>query len=148
MEINIRQFLPHREPMLMVDKLMHINEQEVSTVFEIKKDGVFVQNGFLNEFGLIENAAQTCAGIVAKSFFFDDENQAKENVKVIGFISGIKTLDVYGFPPVGSTITCKSKLESQFNSTEYIICTMKCSTFQGDKLLFEAVINLFIQEDK
>lgn len=148
MEVDIQHFLPHREPMLMVDSLTHINENEVSTFFEIKNENLFVQDGKLNESGLIENAAQTCSGIVAKSYFFDDKNQAKENVKVIGFISGIKTLDVYGFPPVGSTITCKSKLESQFNSTEYIICTMKCSTFQGDKLLFEAVINLFIQEDK
>lgn len=134
--------------MLMVDKLLHINENEVSTVFEIKRDCLFVQNGLLNEFGLIENAAQTCSGIVAKSYFFDENNQEKENVKVIGFISGIKSLNVYDFPPVGSTILCKSNLESQFNSSDYSICTMKCSTFQDDKLLFEAVINLFIQEDK
>lgn len=147
-EIDIRHFLPHREPMLMVDKLSHINENEVSTVFEIKQNTLFVQDGKLNEFGLIENAAQTCSGIVAKSYFFDENNQEKENVKVIGFISGIKELNVFDFPPVGSIIHSKSNLISQFNSTDYTICTMKCSTFLEDKLLFDAVINLYIQEDK
>ena len=132
----------------MVDKLSHINENEVSTIFEVKADTLFIQDGKLNEFGLIENAAQTCSGIVAKSYFFDENNQEKENVKVIGFISGIKELNVYDFPAIGSTIKCVSNLVSQFNSTEYTICTMKCSTFQENKLLFDAVINLFIQEDK
>lgn len=134
--------------MLMVDKLSHINESEVSTIFEIKQENIFVQEGKLNEFGLIENAAQTCSGIVARSYFFDENKQEKKNVKVIGFISGIKELNVYGFPPIGSTIKCLSNLVSQFNSTDYSICTMKCSTFQENKLLFEAVINLYIQEDK
>lgn len=147
-EIDIRLFLPHREPMLMVDKLEHINTNDVSTIFEIKKDTLFVENGKLNEFGLIENAAQTCSGIVAKSYFFDENNQERKNVKVIGFISGIKELKVYDFPPVGSTIKSVSTLVSRFNSTDYTICTMKCTTFQENKLLFEAVINLYIQEDK
>ncbi len=147
-EIDIRLFLPHREPMLMVDKLTHINENEVSTIFEIKVNTLFVQDGKLNEFGLIENAAQTCSGIVAKSYFFDENNQEKQNVKVIGFISGIKELNVYDFPSIGATIKCVSNLISQFNSVDYSICTMKCSTFQGDKLFFDAVINLFIQQEK
>ncbi len=147
-EIDIKLFLPHRPPMLMVDKLTHINESEVSTFFTVKEDSLFVQDGQLNEFGLIENAAQTCSGIVGKSYFFDGENNVIENVKVLGFISGIKELKVHDFPPIGSTIKSTSHLISHFNSPDYTICTMKCSTFQENKLLFEAVINLFIQEDK
>lgn len=147
-EIDIRLFLPHRPPMLMVDKLLHIDENEIATSFTVKIDSIFVQDGMLNEFGLIENAAQTCSGIVAKSYFFDENNQEKENVKVIGFISGIKELEVFDFPLIGSKIKCVSTLISQFNSIDYSICTMKCSTFQENKLLFKAIINLYIQVDK
>ena len=88
--IDIKNFLPHRAPMLMVDHIYELSEQNVKTVFEIKEDNLFVENDFFAEVGLIENAAQTCSSIVGQSFFLDDNHELKKGVEVIGFISGIK----------------------------------------------------------
>ena len=55
----------------------------------------FVDNNVFAEVGLIENAAQTCASIVAKSFYIDENNIEKKGVEVIGFISGIKKISVF-----------------------------------------------------
>ncbi|MCB0443653.1 MAG: ABC transporter permease [Flavobacterium sp.] len=145
--IEIQHFLPHREPMLMVDYITAFSENEVSTVFHIKEDNLFVENKIFAEIGLIENAAQTCSSIVAKSYFIDDDSHnEKENVRVVGFISGIKKLQVFLLPSVGNTIQTKATLISRFDAEEYKICSMKCTTHSNNTLLFEAELNLFIQK--
>ena len=94
----------------------------------------------------IENAAQTRSSIVAKSYFIDDEHNEKEGVKVVGFISGIKKLQVHSLPKQGDTIQTKAALISRFDADEYKICSMKCTTYFESELLFEAELNLFIQK--
>lgn len=146
--IDIKHYLPHRKPMLMVDWILELNNHEVKTVFEIKAENIFVENGIFAEVGLIENAAQTCSAIVGQSFFLDENQEVKEDVEVIGFISGIKKVKVIALPQVGHTINTDAILHSRFDTDDYSICTMICTTFCNDELLFEAEINLFIQEKR
>lgn len=144
--IDIKNFLPHRAPMLMVDFIFELSEQNVKTVFEIKEDNLFVENNTFAEIGLIENAAQTCSSIVGQSFFLDENYALKENVEVIGFISGIKKAKIYGLAKVGETIQTSAVLSSRFDGEGYCICTMDCKITNDEKLIFEAEINLFIKE--
>ena len=144
--IQIQNFLPHRAPMLMVDYILNLSDTTVKTVFEIKTDNIFVAEGVFAEAGMVENAAQTCSAIVGQTFFVDENQQVKEDVKVIGFISGIKKVTLFDLPKVGETIVTESVLKSRFDSDNYCICTMECKTFVADKLLLDAELNLFIQE--
>lgn len=146
--IDIKHYLPHRKPMLMVDWILELNTQEVKTVFEITSENLFVADNVLAEVGLIENAAQTCSAIVGQSFFLDENQEVKEDVEVIGFISGIKKVKVLNLPKIGETIHTHAVLSSRFDTDDYSICTMLCSTSCHDALLFEAEINLFIQEKR
>ncbi len=57
----IKQFLPHREPMVMVDGLLFYNEKKAISTLTILKENLFVENGYLAETGLIEHMAQTAA---------------------------------------------------------------------------------------
>ena len=38
--INIHNFLPHREPMLMVDYILELTPEKVVTSFDIKADNI------------------------------------------------------------------------------------------------------------
>ena len=143
--IDIKKYLPHRSPMLMVDMILFMDEEKVETIFEIKKGNIFIQNNTFTEVGLIENAAQTCSSIVAKDYFVDANNQDKENVDVVGFISAIKTLKIHKLPKAGVTIKTIATLVSKFVTNEYSLCTMNCKTFHEEELLLEGEINLFIQ---
>lgn len=134
--------------MLMVDEIVAINSEFVETFFTIKEDNIFVYNGFFVEAGLIENAAQTCSSIVAKGFYVDENNEDREEVNVIGFISALKSLKVYSLARIGETIKNRAKLVSTFVTDDYTLCTMKCETFIEEKLILEGEINLFIQEKK
>ncbi len=146
--IDIKHYLPHRAPMLMVDMIVAMDDEMVETVFTLKEDNIFLHNNTFVEAGLIENAAQTCSSIVAKGFYVDENNEDKENVDVIGFISALKTLKIHSLPSVGSTINTIAKLASTFVTDDYTLCTMSCKTFCKDELLLEGEINLFIQENK
>jgi predicted hotdog family 3-hydroxylacyl-ACP dehydratase len=145
--IDIKKYLPHRSPMLMVDLILVMDDEKVETIFEIKEDAIFIQNGVLTEVGLIENAAQTCSSVVAKDYFVDENNQDKADVNVVGFISAIKTLKIHKLPNVGETIKTIATLVSKFVSSDYCLCTMDCKTFHNEELLLEGEINLFIQEN-
>jgi predicted hotdog family 3-hydroxylacyl-ACP dehydratase len=145
--IDIKNYLPHQAPMLMVDKFICIDSQYVETIFEIKNDNIFVQNNIFLEAGLIENAAQTCSSIVAQSYFIDENNQEIKDVVVIGFISTIKSIKIHNLPKVGDSLTTKAVLLSKFITDDYSLCTLSCETFNEDKLLLEGEINLFLQEN-
>jgi predicted hotdog family 3-hydroxylacyl-ACP dehydratase len=145
--LDIKKFLPHREPFLMVDHVLTIDDEHVSTSFEIKPDCIFNDNGFFNEVGLVENAAQTCSSIVGKSFFKEDDLEGN-GTKLIGFISAIKKVNVLACPKVGSTITTNAKLKSRFDTDEYSICTINCTTTSNDKELLSCELNLVIRELK
>jgi 3-hydroxymyristoyl/3-hydroxydecanoyl-(acyl carrier protein) dehydratase len=146
--IDIKKYLPHREPMLMVDMILDMDDEKVETIFEIKSDNIFIENGFFIESGLIENMAQTCSSVVAKDYFIDEDNNDKAGVNVVGFISGIKTLKIHSLPEAGTVIYTKALLLSKFIFDSYSLCTMKCQTFKGEEVLLEGEITLFIQENK
>lgn len=145
--IDIKNYLPHRKPMLMVDMILIMDDEKVETIFEIKANNIFIQNNTFIEAGLIENAAQTCSSVVAKDYFVDENNQDKSGVDVVGFISAIKTLKIHKLPEVGNTIKTISTLVSKFVTDDYSLCTMSCKTFNNEELLLEGEINLFIQEN-
>lgn len=136
--INIHHFLPHREPMLMVDYILELTQDNVITSFKITADNIFVHNNEFVEAGLIENSAQTCSSIVGQSFFEGPDAETK----VIGFITNIKKIEVFSLPRVGDTIISKASFISQYEN----ICNISCETYNNDELLIRAEINLFIQK--
>lgn len=146
-KIDISKFLPHRPPLLLIDKILILNDEQVSTSFKIIKDNIFVANNIFTEMGLVENAAQTCSSIVGKSFFDDDDVEGK-GANLIGFISGIKKITVYSCPKVGSTIISSAKLTSRFDTDSYSICSLECTIYHGKEQLLSCVINLVIQDLK
>ncbi|UPS92747.1 ABC transporter permease [Bizionia sp. M204] len=145
--LDIAKFLPHRPPFLMVDHVLSIDDEHVSTSFTIKPDCIFNENGVFNEAGLVENAAQTCSSIVGKSFFNEDDIEGK-GTKLIGFISAIKKVSIKSCPKVGNKIVTSATLKSRFDTDEYSICTINCIITLEHIELLSCELNLVIQELK
>lgn len=145
--LDIKKFLPHRPPFLMVDHVLTIDDDHVSTCFLIKEDCLFNDSGILNEAGMIENAAQTCSSIVGKSYFDDDDLEG-EKTKLIGFISAIKKITISNCAKVGATIITKAQIKSRLNTDEFTMCSIDCNISEDNKELLSCEINLVIQELK
>lgn len=142
LSIEIRNFLPHREPMLMVDLITQIDDQSVETTFLIPKDCIFADNNYFSESGLIENAAQTCSAIVAQNYFVEGATP----VQLVGFIGAIKKLSIKELPLVNQTLISKAKLISKMDTEDFVLCLIECTIFAEEKVLLETEMNLFIKE--
>ncbi len=143
--IAIKKFLPHREPMLMVDSILTINTDSVVVEYSISSDCVFIIDDVLTETGLIENAAQACSAIVGQSFFDLDDLEGKGN-KVIGYISAIKKVEIHQLPKVNDILITKAKLISRYDSEDLSVCTISGSTFRNDDLIVDCTMNFLIHE--
>jgi len=133
--------------MLMVDKLITLNESEVITQFTIYNNCIFNNKTSLTESGLIENMAQTCSIILGCSYFFDDDGLVENNSDVIGFISSIKKLQIYKLPLVNDILTTKGEIISRIDGQDYSICEMKGDIISNDETVLECILNLFIKNN-
>ena len=143
--LDISNFLPHRKPMLMVTSVLEIDDDSVSTQFQITSDCIFLKNGKLSETGLIENAAQAASGVVGQSFFEKDDLEGKGN-KLVGYISAIKRVEIFQLPQVGETIVTKAKLLSRFDTGAVTMCSLETETFLSEKLIVSSTMNFLIHE--
>ncbi len=95
---SINQYIPHRDPFIMVGGLVSVTADRFESEFFIEMDNVLVEGGSFTESGLLENIAQTCAA----SFGFLVREEAGE--PKIGFIGAMTKVEVYELPPINSTI--------------------------------------------
>lgn len=145
-DINIKNFLPHREPMLLATVTPYLDQDSVVTQFEISKDCIFLTGrGRLSESGLIENAAQASTAIVGQSYFDDGDLEGKGN-KLVGYISAIKNAQIHELPKVGETLVTKAFLISRYDTGTMSMCTIESSTFRNDDLIVDCTFNFLIHE--
>lgn len=144
-KIDIRKFLPHRPPMLLVSNMPFIDNTSVITEFHITNECIFIENDCFVEAGLIENAAQTCSAIVGQSYYDDEDLEGTSN-NLIGYISAIKSVKIHQLPKVGESLTTKAELISRYDTDELSICTISCSTFRNDDLIVDCILNCLIHE--
>jgi 3-hydroxyacyl-[acyl-carrier-protein] dehydratase len=95
---RITDFIPHRKPFIMIDNLIMAETDRFESDFFIGKDNLLVRSGYLEESGLIENIAQTCAA----GFGFVDQEKGGE--PKMGFIGAVSKLEVFELPFINSTI--------------------------------------------
>ncbi|MCF2505124.1 hypothetical protein L0663_17135 [Dyadobacter sp. CY107] len=95
---SINQYIPHRQPFIMIGSLVSVTAERFESEFFIEEDNVLVEDGCFTESGLLENIAQTCAA----SFGFLDREEVGE--PKIGFIGAMTKVEVYELPPINSTI--------------------------------------------
>jgi len=105
---HITEYIPQRNPIVMIDTLNYCEVSVTTTNFEIRENTIFVKDGILHEPGIIENIAQTAA---AKAGYEVKKHGAEP---LIGFIGAIKDLVIYKLPEVGdvleTTVTVKMEV--------------------------------------
>jgi predicted hotdog family 3-hydroxylacyl-ACP dehydratase len=95
---EILEYIPHRPPIVMIDSIYKAEKTSASTGLTVSADNIFCMDGKLTESGLIENIAQSAAAGVGVYYKVN-------NLPIpIGFIGGIRKLEIYDLPEVNSDI--------------------------------------------
>ena len=130
-DINVLDLLPQRPPFIMIDKLIHCDHTSSKAIFEVREDGLFCNNGSMEETGLIENIAQTCAagasfkqllenngfnisGEINNTFSEQKSNTSSVGAK-IGVIVMINSLEIKRRPLVGEVLETTMTIEAEFS---------------------------------
>jgi predicted hotdog family 3-hydroxylacyl-ACP dehydratase len=95
---EITQFIPHRDPFVMVDRLLEYSPEKVISDFQIRPNNILVTDGYFQEAGIIENIAQT----VALHFGYEATN--KKMPPRVGFIAAIKNFKLFNLVPIGQAL--------------------------------------------
>jgi len=157
-EINILDLLPQRLPFIMIDKLTQVDSTSAKTVFSVREDNLFCKDGMMEETGLIENIAQTCAagigykqllennGIRISTVIDDDASvqkvsAASDKIK-IGVIAIINSLEMKRRPLVGEVLETSITIEEDFFSTTVVRSEVKI----GGEFIAFSRMKLFITD--
>jgi len=123
---EIESYIPQRKPFIMVDNLTNAMPERFETDFLVLPDNIFVEDGVLREFALIENIAQSSAAGLAITKIYSGKKPAD------GFIGAISKLMLYDLPKVHDTIYTIVNLIAQF---ENMFLLRGENYFNGKKLL-------------
>jgi hypothetical protein len=135
---DVLKLIPQRPPIVMVDKLISAADKKTVSGFTIKADNIFVENGVLQEPGIIENVAQSAAlgvGYVCSI----------KNEKVpLGFIGAVKNLKIFGLPKVGDELTTEIQVDYEVFEATLITGKVYCK----DELLAQCEMKIFLKPNE
>jgi predicted hotdog family 3-hydroxylacyl-ACP dehydratase len=106
-ETTIGQYIPQKAPFIMIGKLLDVTVNKTVTSLLINEDNLFCSERIFREPGLIENMAQTAAAGVG----YISKKAGKE--PPVGFIGGLRNLQIYELPEMGKEIRTEVFLEHE-----------------------------------
>jgi predicted hotdog family 3-hydroxylacyl-ACP dehydratase len=137
-EQNIVSLIPQRPPFVLVDALISTDETLTRSYFLVKENSPLMQNGVLQEAGLIENIAQTAA---ARAGYF---SLAASKPVQLGYIGAVKNLQVYGLPKINDRLETEVAVINQVFDVTVISGKVSC----GNQLLAQCEMKIFISQPK
>ncbi|MBN1926983.1 MAG: hypothetical protein JW798_14215 [Prolixibacteraceae bacterium] len=136
-DIDIKELIPQREPVVMVGKLLRATEKSVTTALEISATNIFCQNGYFQECGLIENIAQTAAALNGYAALL------KSTKVKLGYIGAVKNLVIHTLPAVNSVIETTVSLGNQVLNVDIIKGVIR----QNNSVVAECEMKIFVDEN-
>lgn len=120
--IDVGTLLPQRPPYLLVDRLLHYDEELIRCAFTVPAVHLMVDDGRLSPAGLIEHVAQTCA---ARIGFIN--RYILHRPVTIGYVAALRDFRWEELPAAGSTVETEVRvLEDHFGMT-LIRATVTCA---------------------
>lgn len=133
---QILQFIPQREPMVMVENLHKAEDGQTIGSLQINESNIFCKDGFLQEPGLIENIAQTAA--VGVGFEYRNENKDVPT----GYIGAVQRLTIHKLPKIGEIIFTEVNVEHKVFNTTLINGKITCN----NELIADCSMKIYLDE--
>ena len=137
-DITLKELIPQRPPFVMIDRLTHFDETVTTTQLTVRTDNLFTEaDGHLNPCALVENIAQTCAarmGYINRYIY-------RQRVR-LGYIGGIKNLQVLRTPRVGELLTTSIEVLQEVMRLTLVNATVRV----GDEVIVTAEMKIALSD--
>jgi predicted hotdog family 3-hydroxylacyl-ACP dehydratase len=135
---DIKELVPQRSPILMVDELLQATDDEAVTCFIVRSGNVFLSaDGRLEETALIEHIAQS-----ASAFAGYKTRQAGATAPPVGYIGEIKKFRCVYRPQPGDTLTTTIEMGAEVNG----VTLLSGVTRVGDTVAAQTQMKIFVPE--
>jgi len=131
----IRELIPQRDPMIMLDVFYDATVSEANTGFTISNDTIFSSGGFLTEPGLIEHIAQSA------SAFAGYKAKIANEPTPLGFIGEVKKFHIHFLPCVGDELITHIFILSEALGVSLLAVDTKVN----GKIAVEGQMKIYIQ---
>lgn len=135
---NILELIPQREPIVMVDEFLGIEDNMSKTRLHVTDNNIFVNDGIFSECGLIEHIAQSAAARVG--FIF----RSKKQEIPLGYIGSVNDFVMIENPKSGDVIdTTVEVLQEVFNIT-----LIKASCYVNGREIASCKMKIFLDNNE
>jgi predicted hotdog family 3-hydroxylacyl-ACP dehydratase len=131
---DIKNLIPQREPMIMIDNLLSADELTCRSQFFVRNDSLFIENGRLTESGMIENMAQTAAGRIG--YICQQESRPVP----LGYIGAVQNLEILELPKINEQIETEISIKNQI----FDITIVTATVYGNGKTLARGDLKIFI----
>lgn len=105
--IMIKELIPQREPIIMLDTFCGATESEADTGLVVSDDNLFCNDGYLMEPGLVEHIAQSA------SAFAGYKAKAANKPTPVGYIAEVKKFRIHFLPHAGDCLRTHIRIHSE-----------------------------------
>ena len=138
-DIDVRTLLPQKAPMVMVDKLISADEKSAATTLQIREENIFVSEGRLNAYALIEVMAQTAAAQLG----YENRLHGGNDVR-IGYIGAVKRMRIESAPRVGETLLTRLEVLEDFGDMKLVAA----ESFVNDQKIADAELTIALSGER
>ncbi|WP_413510967.1 hypothetical protein [Myroides odoratus] len=117
----VGNLIPQRAPIVMVDTLYQFGEDFIEAGLSIKSDNICVEDGYMQEAGIIEHMAQAVALHTGYAYYLQNKQAPT------GYIGAIKKIDINQLPEVGEKLITKAQILHEFMGVTLVELTTTCN---------------------
>lgn len=134
---DIKELLPQRAPILMVDKLLEVNGEEAQTSFTIHSGNFFLnEEGLLEASGLIEHIAQSASAFAGYMVRLTGAAEPP-----MGYIGEVKNFQCHHRPQVGDELHTTIRLGPEVEG----VMLLSGETHIGEKIVAETLMKIYLR---
>ena len=129
---SILDIIPQRPPFVFVDDVVTVNGLSAILSYRVSPSCPLLSNGYLSIAGVLEHVAQSCAARIGYL-----QSQTNQPIR-IGYIGGVKSIEVLRNPKVGELLTSEVNLIEEV----FDISLLSCTTRVEDEVIAQTTIKL------
>lgn len=129
---SILDIIPQRPPFVFVDEVVTVNGLSAILSYRVSLSCPLLSDGYLSIAGVLEHVAQSCAARIGYL-----QNQTNQPIR-IGYIGGVKSIEVLRNPKVGELLTTEVNLIEEV----FDISLLSCTTRVEDEVIAQTTIKL------